>query len=318
MILSLGTIWIAAALSVVLLGGLALRLIFAPENAQGRARSARIKALGNDGRSEAAAALVKAGAQGTIGRDLPLIGNVTLLLHRAGLEGRGLIVSLMMISGAILFGTALCIPVHPSLAFPVAIVCSAIGTLNILKARHQKRVTVLVQQLPDALDLMMRGLRVGHPVNATIANVGRTMADPIGAEFRTMNQQIAHGDFLVDAFKDFSERVGQEDVEYLSVAVSIQHGTGGNLAKMLGTLSSVVRERIVMRRRIMAISSEGRLSAMLLSALPVVIYLATSFTAPDYYAGVSDDPLFKPLAWAIVLLVIGNFLALRKLVAFKF
>ncbi len=318
MSLSLTTIWIAAALSILLLGGLALRLIFAPEAAQEKVRAGRLKALGPESQGQTAEALVRNNAAARLGCELPVIGNVTLLLQRAGFEGRGPIIALMCGSAGFLFGAVLSIILHAGVAFPLGILASAMMTRSFLKARHQRRVNALVQQLPDALDLMMRGLRVGHPVNATIANVGRSMPDPIGAEFRQLGEQIAHGDFLVDAFKDFGERVGQEDVEYLAVAVSIQHGTGGNLAEMLGTLSQVVRDRIVMRRRIMALSSEGRLSATLLSAMPVVIYLATSITAPEYYSGVSDDPMFRPLAWAIVLLVIGNYLALRKLVSFKF
>ncbi|QUJ76703.1 type II secretion system F family protein [Sulfitobacter albidus] len=308
---------VLATLGCALLAALALRMIFAPEAREEKTRSARIRAMRPERASDTAHALVKSSAAPMLGLTLPVVGNLPLLLRRADMEGREFSLGLIVLAAGTLTGAGMSFFLVPIIAFPAGLALAAFLAFKVLSARHEKRMTALTQQLPDALDLMMRGLRVGHPINATIANVGRTMADPVGAEFRQLAEQIAHGDYLTDAFRDFAERTGQEDVEYLSVSISIQHGTGGNLAEMLGTLSKVVRDRIIMRRRIKAISSEGRISAYLLSALPVVIYVATSLTAPDYYSDVSDDPLFKPIAVAIVVLVVANFLTLRKLVNFK-
>jgi tight adherence protein B len=182
------------------------------------------------------------------------------------------------------------------------------------KRRRLERFTA---QLPDALDLMMRGLRVGHPINTTLSNVVENMDDPISTEFKIMADQIAYGEDLVSAFMDLAERVDQEDMYYLAASVGIQHGTGGNLATMLGTLSRVIRNRAMMRRRIKAISSEGRISAVILSGLPLLIFGFTSFSAPGYYTGVQDDPMFLPMAMAIVFFLVANFLVLRKLSSFK-
>lgn len=318
MAMPLEMIWVLAGAGLLMLGALALRMIFAPENAQDRARAARLKAMQPAEQRSRAEAIVRDQSRSTAGRDWPVLGNLTTLMRHAGLEGRGVAAGMLTACGALAAAALLSFQLPVFAALPAGAALSGFGAISILKARHRRRVDALTQQLPDALELMMRGLRVGHPISATIANVGRTMADPVGAEFRLLAEQVRHGDYLTDAFKDFADRVGQEDVEYLAVSISIQHGTGGNLAGMLETLSKVVRDRIVMRRRIKAISSEGRISAWLLSALPVVIYLATSITAPDYYGGVSGDPLFKPIAAAIVALVIANFLALRKLVSFQF
>ncbi|SFE11246.1 tight adherence protein B [Sulfitobacter brevis] len=309
---------ILIGLAVLLVGGLALRLVFAPEASQEKAAAKRIKNLRGTSDQKTAEAMVLKKRQPITGRDLPFVGNLPLIVQRAGLEGKEPLLILITASIAMVLTVVLSLKLGFYFALPTGIVLACLGVRQVLMARHNKRVDALTQQLPDALDLMMRGLRVGHPVNATIANVGRTMADPIGAEFRILAQQVSHGDYLTDAFTDFAERVGREDVEYLAVSINIQHGTGGNLAEMLSTLSTVVRDRILMRRRVRAISSEGRISAYLLSSLPVVIYLATTITAPSYYADVSDDPLFKPIAFAIVALVVGNFLALRKLVSFQY
>lgn len=309
---------ICAGSGIALLLALALRLIFAPEARQEQAAANRIKGDRDSARRDAAEAAILKQRRSGAGREWPVIGNPRLLLLHAGKEGREVGIFLGTLCAIVIASVALLVLMNSLLAVVLGIIFGVFGTIAYLKSLHQKRMVALTAQLPDALDLMMRGLKVGHPVGATVANVGRTMSDPIGREFRILSEQISHGDFLTDAFADMAVRSGQEDVEYLSVAISIQHGSGGNLADVLGTLSKVVRERIVMRRRVRAISSEGRLSAYLLSALPVLIFLSTSISSPGYYTDVSDDPAFMPIAIIIVLLVLGNFFALRKLVTFKF
>lgn len=163
----------------------------------------------------------------------------------------------------------------------------------------------------------MRGLRIGHPINATIHNVASAMPDPIGTEFARMSEQIAYGENLTDAFFDLADRIDQEDMHYLAVSIGIQHGTGGNLAQMLNTLSKVIRGRGAMRRRVKAVSSEGRISSVILSCLPILIFGFTSVTAPKYYIEVQDDPMFWPMAVVIVVLLVANFLVLRKLTTFR-
>lgn len=205
----------------------------------------------------------------------------------------------------------------PAPAAAVSVLSGMVIPMSIINIVRKRRVLKFTQQLPDALDLMMRGLRVGHPLNATIANVAKNMPDPIGTEFGIMSNQITYGDKLSQAMNDMANRIDQEDMHYLAVAVNIQHGTGGNLGKMLNTLATVIRRRFAMRRKVRALSSEGRVSAMILSALPVVMYTGTLLTAPDYYSGVQDDPLFKPAAAAVIILVVSNYLMLRKLVNFR-
>jgi len=203
-------------------------------------------------------------------------------------------------------------------AFVVALLSGFVIPLIIINIVRKKRVEAFALQLPEALDLMRRGLSVGHPLNVTIANVSRTMADPIGTEFGLVADQISYGEDLPDAFFDLAQRMDQEDMHYLAASIAIQHGTGGNLGSMFGTLGKVIRSRFAMRRRVKAISSEGRISAIILTALPFLMYGATTVTAPTYYSSVSDDPKFMYMAIAVVILVISNGLALRKLVTFKF
>ncbi len=222
-----------------------------------------------------------------------------------------------MVGGAVTLALAMSIILSPHAAVGLAILLTIVVPVAVIRRTGKRRLDLLSRQLPDALDLMARGLTVGHPLNTTVASVASDMKDPIATEFGIMVDQVSYGDDLVDAFASFAERTGLEDVRYLAVSVGIQHGTGGNLANVLRTLSTVIRERMSMRKRIKAISAEGRLTSQFLSALPLVILGATSFTAPNYYQGVADDPLFRPLATIIACLVIANYLIMRRLVDFR-
>ena len=174
--------------------------------------------------------------------------------------------------------------------------------LPILAVRLQRtqRINDLVRQLPDALDMMARGLKVGHPLQTSLSSVANEMPDPIGTEFGLVVDQVAFGDDLVDAFNEFADRLNQEDVHYLATAIAIQHGTGGDLARVLTTLSKVIRERLTMRRKVKAVSAEGRLSAAILSVVPVIIFVGLNVMSPSYYGDIADEPLAKPLVFAVI------------------
>ncbi|MGL4321332.1 MAG: type II secretion system F family protein [Paracoccaceae bacterium] len=248
---------------------------------------------------------------------IPVFGTLGINMRQAGMKmGVRPFIAACAFSGAVTFliwsqmlgfGVAVLPALLIGAGLPVMVVAN-------FKRRRLERFTA---QLPDALDLMMRGLRVGHPINSTLSNVVENMEDPISTEFKIMADQVAYGEDLVSAFMALAERVDQEDMYYLAASVGIQHGTGGNLATMLSTLSRVIRNRAMMRRRIKAISSEGRISAVILSGLPLLIFGFTSFSAPGYYTGVQDDPMFMPMAIAIVFFLVTNFLVLRKLSSFR-
>lgn len=247
---------------------------------------------------------------------VPFIGDFDRDLRQAGVTMRAKVFFMLCAVGAallFLFASQLTGTLQAAL---FAFAAGFAAPVVVVKARRAEREKKLVAQLPDALDLMARGLRVGHPLNTSINAVAEEMEDPIASEFGVMFDQVSFGDDLADAFSDFAERYAIEDVQYLSASVGIQHGTGGDLARVLQTLSSTIRSRIAMRRRIQAITSEGRLTAYFLSALPFVIYFGTSAMTPDYYSGVSDDPLYVPMVSLIVGFTVANALILRKLVTF--
>ena len=206
----------------------------------------------------------------------------------------------------------------PNLALPIGMVVAVVLPFFVLVGMKGARLQKLTKQLPDTLDLMSRGLKVGHPVAVTIGNVASDMPDPIGTEFGIIQDQINYGDDVSTAFHDFAKRVSTEDANYLAVSIGIQHGTGGNLSRILNVLSQVIRDRQTMRKKIKAISAEGRLSGMILTALPVFIYLTIEVSSPSFYGDVRSDPLFPTFAMIIVGLIAVQGLILFRLVNFKF
>jgi tight adherence protein B len=244
--------------------------------------------------------------------------NIGLALKQAGL---GIKPSRFVLVSGVLGIVAFLVMVRylpTNLAAMFALGLTILGPMAVLNAAKRKRMEKLVEQLPDALDLMARGLKVGHPLNVTVASVATEMPDPIGSEFGLLVDQVSFGTEIADAFADFADRTDLEDTRSLAVSVGIQHGTGGNLARVLNVLAKVIRDRATMRRKITAISAEGRLSAFILSALPFGIFGSIYVTTPTYYRDVMDDPAFMPAAIIIVSLVVLQALILRRLVTFKF
>jgi tight adherence protein B len=186
--------------------------------------------------------------------------------------------------------------------------------LRFLRSRRQNRFAA---QFPDALDIIVRSLRAGHPVAIAIAMVGREMADPIGTEFGIVSDEITYGADLETAMRNLYCRIGSDDLPLFVTAVAIQGSTGGNLGEILQNLSGVIRQRFKMRRKIRALAAEGRASAMILSALPIGMFLVIQWIVPDFYGSVWDEPLTKELlGGAAFWMGIGN-LVMFKMVNFK-
>lgn len=284
----------------------------------GEAKSRRMRMIAKGRSAEEILAILKPEMKDGLFSGVPLIGGFDKDLRKAGILMRVRAFFLLCFVGAVIlfvfgahfFGAAL--------GLGAAILGGFVVPILYVKGKRAERETKLVAQLPDALDLMARGLRVGHPLNTSINAVAEELLDPIATEFGIMFDQVSFGDDLADAFAEFAERYDIEDVQYLSASVGIQHGTGGDLARVLQTLATTIRARIAMRRKIKAITSEGRLTAYFLSALPVVIYFSTTAMTPDYYQGVSDDPLYMPMMTFILGFTVANALILRKLVNFHF
>ncbi len=186
--------------------------------------------------------------------------------------------------------------------------------LRMLRGNRQKKFAA---QFPDALDTIVRSLRAGHPVPIAITMVGREMPDPMGSEFGMVSDEITYGADLETAMRNLYSRIGSDDLPLFVTAVGIQSSTGGNLGEILENLSGVIRQRFKMRRKIRALAAEGRASAMILSALPIGMFVVIQFLVPDFYGSVWHEHLTKVLlGCGIGWMLVGN-LIMFKMVNFK-
>ncbi len=299
----------------ILLALTALRSLLKAGETTGEARSRRMRLIGQGIGLEQRIALLKPGAgrDGATGGPWGWLGR---RLQRAGLGLPPIGFAASALALSLVIFAALAMRMQPVFAAGLAILPGIGLPLLALQIRIRRKTDAMIMQLPDALELMARGLRVGHPLNTSIGAVAQQMADPIGSEFGLIFDQINYGDDLTDAFQEFAERVDIEDVHYLSSSIGIQHGTGSDLARVIEVLSKVIRSRIMMRRKIGAISAEGRLTAIFLSCVPVLMFVFTSLSSPNYYGGVMDDPLFMPMAATVILLTVLNALIMHRLVNF--
>ena len=199
----------------------------------------------------------------------------------------------------------------------VALITGYAALYTWLRGKAKKRIATFEEQLPDALDLMVRSLRVGHPMNAAIGIVAREMMDPLGTEFGLIAAEATYGMPITDALDRMAARVPVPDLRFLAIAMNIQSTSGGNLAEILEGLSQVIRSRFKLFRKIKAITAEARWSGWFLSVFPVIALLLVQVVQPDYYDRVSDHPLFLPGAIVTFVLLVVNVIFMRILVNIK-
>ncbi|MBA1141936.1 type II secretion system F family protein [Mesorhizobium neociceri] len=203
-------------------------------------------------------------------------------------------------------------------SFIIFLVTGLLLPLLVLRRARNKRIRKFAKQLPDALDMIVRSLRAGHPATVAVGLVAREMPDPLGTEFGIVSDEITFGLSMEQAVRKLSQRVGFEGLHLLSVSLSIQAKTGGNLTSILHNLSSVLRERHKLGMKIRALSAEGRVSAWIISLFPIVMFFVLLGLAPAYYGAVWDNPLIFPVflifgIWALL----GDFI-MYKMVNFDF
>ncbi|MEH7829697.1 type II secretion system F family protein [Gemmobacter denitrificans] len=202
------------------------------------------------------------------------------------------------------FGLQVGTPAEPSVRLLLAIAMGVGGVYMWVNKKAKKRIALMEEQLPDAVELMVRSLRVGHPFASALSIVAKEVPDPLGTEFGFIGDEAAYGRDVSESLKAFAERMDNQDLRFLAVAVTIQQQSGGNLAEILEGLAKVIRSRFKLFRRVKAITAEAKWSGMFLSMFPIVALLMILMIKPDYFDKVKETSMFVPAA-----LVVGVFLA---------
>jgi tight adherence protein B len=186
-----------------------------------------------------------------------------------------------------------------------------------LQVRANRMRKKMQDQFPVALDVFVRGLRAGHPVAAALDLLTVEMPDPIGSQFGIIVDEVTYGAELRDALHSMAERWDLGDMRMFVVSLSVQNETGGNLAEILENLSKVIRDRQSMMLKVRALSSEGRMTAVILTALPILAFTALFTFNPRFYLDVADDRAFVPGFASLIILYIIGFIAIRRMVDIK-
>jgi tight adherence protein B len=199
-----------------------------------------------------------------------------------------------------------------------AAVLAVLGAYTWVGRKRAARLKRLEEQLPVALEIVTRAIRAGHPVVSAVQLAGNELPDPLGSEFGLVVDETSYGADFKDALTSFARRTGSQDAHYFAVAVAIQGDTGGNLAEILDGLAKVMRGRATLGKRVKALASEGKASAYLLSALPVVLITFQMVFNPTFYTSKFADPIFWPTMAGVCGLYMVGWLIIRRIINFRY
>jgi tight adherence protein B len=237
---------------------------------------------------------------------LPLMESLSGLIEQAG--HNVLAHRLVMLSGALAAAGGVAgwmFTRHPIVALVAAGVAGALPFMKISRDRSQ-RILKFEEQLPEAIDMMKRALRAGHPFSGAIKLIGEEMQEPLAKEFQTTFADLNYGNDVRRAMLGLLQRVPSVPAMAFVTSVLVQKETGGNLAEILGQISDVVRGRFRLERKIKTMSAEGRMSTWVLAMVPLVLFAVIWVTTPTYLPTLVNDPLGQKLViYGLVSGVIG-------------
>lgn len=228
---------------------------------------------------------------------------------------------LIMIMGVLAVIAYVGLTVGTAAGTPVRIAVAAamgIGGVYVwVNMKAKKRSAMIEEQLPDAVELMVRSLRVGHPFSSAVAIVSNEVSDPLGSEMGVISDEAAYGRDMGESLKAMAERMDMQDLRFLAVAVTIQQTAGGNLAEILDGLAKVIRARFKLFRRVKAITAEAKWSGMFLSVFPLGALVVINLLQPNYYDGVKETAVFIPACLAVAGFLVTNIFVMKHLVNIK-
>jgi len=245
---------------------------------------------------------------------VPTIGDLQLMLQQAGSSMTVGSFLMTMIGVSVGSGlAALVVSQKFLIAIPVAMLAAFIPYLW-MRRRRTRRLYAFESELPEAIDLLGRAIRAGHPLSSGMKMVADETGEPISGEFRRTFEENRFGVPFEDAIQEMSDRVDIVDVRILVTAILIQREVGGNLAEVLDNLASVIRARFTIRRQLRVYTAQGRMSGYVLAALPIVVGTLIYLLNPEYGKLMFVHPLGRVLLGVAVVMQVIGFLWIRKII----
>lgn len=185
---------------------------------------------------------------------------------------------------------------------------------RVIHGRIKKRTAQFLGQFPDALDMIVRSVRSGFPLNAAVNMVADSMPTPVNEEFKQVSDEVSYGTTLVEALYRLSQRIKTPDVRFFAVVLTLQQDVGGNLAEVLENLADLIRKRKTLRLKIQALTSEGKATMWVLGLLPVFVCVVISFIAPDHLRPLYEMKAGQMVLGAAITLVVIGVTVVNKMV----
>jgi len=318
-------------ITVVVGAGVMLLLLafaFAGPNA-GKAQSRRLTSLKerhSGAASEAAMAAQMRRITGkrdssmdtAMGRLLP---RPALLKKRLAMTGKTWTVGqygMVTVALLVLVGGLLAIRGAPLLVSLLIAVVVGAGLPHLVVGKTiKRRVAKFNKKFPDAIELLVRGLRSGLPISETMAVVGAEVPGPVGEEFRSVSDKMKIGRTMDAALQDTADRLGTPEFQFFVISIAIQRETGGNLAETLANLATVLRQRMQMKLKIKAMSSESKASAYIVGSLPFIVFGLILWISPGYMGNFFvDQRLIVAGVGGLIWMSLGGFI-MAKMVSFE-
>ncbi|KQQ87078.1 type II secretion system F family protein [Massilia sp. Leaf139] len=207
-------------------------------------------------------------------------------------------------------------PLPFALRLILALPALAIPYILVRRARR-RRLHRIEHQLPDAADFIARALRAGHSFTNVLQIVGNELPEPLSSEFRLAREEINYGVPMGEALHNMAARIPLTDLRYLIIAVLIQRESGGNLAEILGNISTIIRSRLKLVAQVRVLSAEGRMSAWILGVLPFAVMLVLTLLNPSYVSLLWIDPSGVRLLWYAAGMILFGVIWLRKVIRIR-
>ena len=194
-----------------------------------------------------------------------------------------------------------------------------LGMLPIMILRwKRKRKTLKIERfMPDAMELLARSLRAGHTLSGTLDLVSQEIPPPLGSEMRITYEEQKLGLSMTQAFRRMGERVASQDLRFFVTAVIIQAETGGNLSEILDNIGAIIRDRLKLKGKVKGLTAEGRFSALILSLLPFVTFIALYFTNRKYVLTLFNDPIGVQLLTVALISIAIGIVIMKRMVTIK-
>jgi len=198
----------------------------------------------------------------------------------------------------------------------VACVSSTIPWIYLLRKR-KKRIEKFISQLPEGVQLISRAMRAGHAFSTGLQLAASEFEDPLGTEFEYVIDQINFGVPTAEALKTLARRMDCEEAKFFAVSVILQRETGGNLAEILDTLADLIRERFKLRGKIRTLSAEGRISAIGLICMPILVTIVLYFLNREYILFLLEDPVGRIMTLVALSMMTIGVLVIRRMINFE-